>query len=168
MGRSKMIKQATIEDRTAIEAILGDAVRWMKIRGLDNLWNEQNTKWEVLSKSYQIEDFYIAFEEGQPVGCMALTDVDQTYWPEVKKGEALYLHKLAVKGEARGKGISIALMNYAKEKAITENIQTIRLDCNANREKLRKLYEAQGFKWVRNVKNSSGYELALYSLELRA
>lgn len=165
MGRSKMIKQATIEDRTAIEAILGDAVRWMKIRGLDNLWNEQNTKWEVLSKSYQIEDFYIAFEEGQPVGCMALTDVDQTYWPEVKKGEALYLHKLAVKGEARGKGISIALMNYARGKAKMENIQTIRLDCNAKREKLRKLYEGQGFKWIRNVTVSSGYELALYSLE---
>lgn len=168
MGQSKMIRQATIEDKMAIEAILGDAVRWMKVSGLGNLWNEQNTKWEALSKSYQIGDFYMALEDGQPVGCMALTDVDQTYWPEVKKGEALYLHKLAVKGEARGKGISIALMNYAKEKAITENIQTIRLDCNANREKLRKLYEAQGFKWVRNVKNSSGYELALYSLELRS
>ena len=157
-----MIRRATADDILLIEDILYEAVVWMNANHISNLWNEHNTKWKVLSKDYKIEDFYIAFMDGKPVGCVAITDVDTKYWSDMKKGTSFYIHKLAVKREAGGKGISKELIDYVKQKAYSQNMNTIRLDCNANREKLRAIYENQGFQWVKNISTDQGYELSLY------
>ena len=34
----------------------------MTANGLQNRWNELNVKWATLSKSYKVDDFYIACE----------------------------------------------------------------------------------------------------------
>lgn len=157
-----MIREAIVADIPFIEKILYDAVVWMDANNISNLWNYDNIKWENLSKNYKIEDFCIAIYDNVPVGCVAITDVDATYWPDIKKGTSLYLHKLAVKREARGKGISKELIDYVKQKAYCQNINSIRLDCNAKRGKLRMVYENQGFQWVKNVLTDKGYEMSLY------
>jgi GNAT superfamily N-acetyltransferase len=134
----------------------------MNANHISNLWNKENIKWENLAKTYIIEDFYLAIFADKPVGCMVITDFDLAYWPEIKKGTSLYIHKLAVKREARGKGISKELIDYAKQRACSQNINTIRLDCNANRDKLRMVYQKQDFRWVKNVFTDKGYEMSLY------
>lgn len=101
-----MIKQANECDIPIIEEILLDAVNWMSKSGLQNKWNESNIKWSGLSRSYKISDFYISYQNALPTACMALTDYDPTYWPDMPKGESLYLHKLAVKRLFAGKGFS--------------------------------------------------------------
>ncbi len=161
-----MIKIAKLNDIPYIEDILKDAVNWMDTKNILNLWNEHNIRWDVLSKNYKIEDFYIDYINNIPVGCMAVTDIDVTYWSDVKQGTSLYIHKLAVKQDARGRGISKELIDFAKEKAYSKNINEIRLDCNANRIKLRALYEEQGFQIVKKILTDKGYELALYSCNL--
>ena len=76
---------------------------------------------------------------------MALADYDPVFWPDVQKGESLFLHKLAVKRPAGGKGVSNALIHYAKNECRKRNIKYIRLDCHQFRDKVRKLYESEGF-----------------------
>lgn len=161
-----MIRKAVEEDIDVIEDILRDAVLWMNVNNIPNLWNKENIRWNRISESYSINDFYIAYVGNKPVGCMAVTDEDKTYWKDIEKGTSLYIHKLAVKQEARGRGISKELIDYAKEKAVTNNIKFLRLDCNAERMKLRAIYEKQGFKFVKKVSNEKGYELALYVCDI--
>ena len=105
-----MIKQAKEHDFLVIEEILLDAVIWMKKSKLQNQWNENSIKWDSLSKDYKINDFYIDYHNGVPVGCIAITDLDAKYWPEIPQGKSLYIHKLAVKRVAAGKGISKELL----------------------------------------------------------
>ena len=136
-----MIKQADEYDIEIIEEILLDEVNWMTKVGLQNQWNESNIKWPILSKSYNINNFYIAYQNGLPCACMALTDYDPTYWPSVPKGESLFLHKVAVKRTLAGKGLLKELIDYAKHLAIIYYIKDIRLNCNQHRNKLRGLYE---------------------------
>lgn len=62
-----MIRQANEHDTRAIEEILLDAVNWMNANGLQNLWNESNVKWAALSKSFKVNDFYLAYENRTPV-----------------------------------------------------------------------------------------------------
>lgn len=161
-----MIKQATIEDIPIIEDILLDAIKWMRHNKLENMWDEHNSKWECLSKKYKICEFYICYIDNQPAGCVAITDCDKTYWPEIIPGKSLFLHKLAVKRRFAGKGISIELIKYAKMVAINRKIYTIRLDCNKDRKKLRTFYEKQGFKYLKEVYTSNDYGLALYICSL--
>ncbi len=161
------IKQADVGDIPVIEEILLDAVAWMADCGLQNQWNESNVKWSVLSKSYKIDDFYIVYQNGQPAACMALTDYDPNYWPEIPKGESLYLHKLTVKRKFAGEGLSKELIDFAKEFAISKGINVIRLNCNQHRQKLRLVYEKQGFICIEEKTLFEKYDIALYSYYVR-
>ncbi|MDF2543384.1 MAG: hypothetical protein K0S47_3102 [Herbinix sp.] len=156
-----MVKQADQYDIPIIEEILLDAVNWMSRSGLQNLWNESNVKWSNLSKSYNINNFYIAYQNGLPIACMALTNYDPINWPNISKGDSMYLHKLAVKRIFAGKGFSTELINYAKNLAHSNGMNTIRLNCNQHRYKLRALYEKEGFLCM-DEKTIYNYDIALY------
>lgn len=157
-----MIKQANEYDIPIIEEILLDAVNWMSESGLQNQWNESNVKWSNLSKSYKIDNFYIAYHNGLPTACMALTDYDPTYWPNIPKGESLYLHKVAVKRAFAGKGFSKKLIDFSKNLALSYCINEIRLNCNQHRNKLRSVYENEGFTCVEEKTFFEKHDTALY------
>jgi GNAT superfamily N-acetyltransferase len=162
-----MVKQADEFDIPIIEEILLDAVNWMSKSGLQNQWNESNVKWSNLSKSYKINNFYIAYQDGSPTGCMALTDYDPTYWPNIPKGESLYLHKLAVKSMFTGKGFSKELITFARNLALSYCIDTIRLNCNQHRNKLRAVYENEGFICVEEKTFNGKHDTALYICNIK-
>jgi GNAT superfamily N-acetyltransferase len=129
---------------------------------LQNQWNESNVKWSNLSKSYNINNFFIAYENELPAACMALTDYDPTYWSHIPKGASLYLHKVAVKRAYAGKGFSKELIDFSKNLALCYNINTIRLNCNQHRTKLRAIYENEGFLCVEEKTFFEKYDTALY------
>jgi GNAT superfamily N-acetyltransferase len=53
---------------------------------------------------------------------MALVDYDPLLWPDIQKGESLFIHKLAVKRRAAGNGVSNFLIRFAKEECKRRNI----------------------------------------------
>jgi len=157
-----MVRQADECDISIIEEILLDAVNWMSKNGLPNQWNESNVKWANLSKSYKINNFYISYQNGLPAACMALTEYDPTYWPDIPKSQSLYLHKVAVKRTFAGKGCSKDLIDFAKKLALSYGIEAIRLNCNQHRNKLRALYENEGFICVEEKTLFEKLDTALY------
>lgn len=142
-----MVKNATENDILMIESILTDVDRWMDRKNFLH-WGKENIQWAMLSRDYRIDDFFIAYEEEVPAACMALIDYDPIFWPNIPKGESLFLHKIAVKREFARKGYSKELIDYAKETAKLRSIQTIRLDCFQHNIKVRQIYEKQGFELV--------------------
>lgn len=157
-----MIEQADKNDIAIIEEILLDALTWMKENDLQNQWSEEGIKWSNLSKDYKITDFYIDYQNGVPAGCMAITDLDLKHWFDIPKGRSLYIHKLAVKRDFAGIGISKELINFAKDLSIKSGINSLRLDCNLQRKKLRMLYENEGFIYSGKKNSSNNYDMALY------
>jgi len=138
------IKQATKSDIPILENILQDTVSWVN-EVAEPLWEKEDVVWEKLSKKYQVNDFYVAYVDDVPSGCMALMDHDPFFWPDVKKGESLFIHKLAVTKAARKSGIADAMMDFFKEQGLERGIKTIRLDTDALRPKTRAFYERHGF-----------------------
>lgn len=120
-----MIKQADENDILAIEGILINVVIWMNKNKLHNQWNEYSIKWNCLSKDYEINDFYIDYQNGVPAACIAITDLDLKYWPEIPQRKSLYIHKLAVKREFASKGISKELINFAKNLSLKNGINSL-------------------------------------------
>ena len=75
------IKQAAEADISVIESILLDTVNWLN--EMDQpLWGVEEVKWDELSRNYKIGDFYIAYLDGTPCGCMAMVDYDPFFWNE--------------------------------------------------------------------------------------
>ncbi|ENZ0353944.1 GNAT family N-acetyltransferase [Shigella flexneri] len=79
------------------------------------------------------------------VGCCTLSAEDPEFWPDALKGEAAYLHKLAVRRTHAGRGVSSALIEACRHAARTQGCAKLRLDCHPN---LRGLYERLGFTHV--------------------
>jgi len=161
------IKRASEEDIPAIEDILADAVAWLDSIG-EPMWTAAQVTWEGLSRYFAVSDFYIVYLDGIPVGCMALVD-SAGYWREIPKGESLFICKLAVKRSAAGKGVSDALIAYAKSMCADMGIPALRLGCPQERQKLRAVYERKGFVCVgeRNVYyDSVNYPTAFYKCDI--
>lgn len=161
-----MIRKATMKDIDKIENILYDAVTWLNEKGIPNQWTYENTRWEALKNNYSIDDFYLYMLDDSPVGCVALTKEEKLYWSDRETENALYFHKFAVKREAAGRGISREMIDHAKEVAKEYRIPKVRLECNAKRDKLRSIYEREGFQCVDTIEVGNGYPMALYELQL--
>jgi N-acetylglutamate synthase-like GNAT family acetyltransferase len=160
-----IIKQAGIIDIPIIESILFNAANWLDEMN-QPLWNVNNLKWESLSKHFQINNFYIAYLNDEPAGCMAIIDDDPFFWGSIPKGESLFVHKLAVKKSAKKSGVSNALINYFKEKGKEAQVKSLRLDTHALCPKLRAFYENQGFVCVEEKILNEKYHTAFYVFTL--
>jgi ribosomal protein S18 acetylase RimI-like enzyme len=79
------------------------------------------------------------------LGCCVLQEQDSIHWPDAKSGQALYLHKLAVKPCAAGEGIGVALIQFACRLARIRRLRMVRLD-TIPESPLVAYYERQGFQ----------------------
>jgi len=156
-----IIKQAEQGDVPVLENILRDTVNWLNGMG-QPLWGADEITWDALSRNFQIGDFYIAYAGGAPSGCMALVDFDPFFWPDIKKGESLFIHKLAVTKAARKSGVADALINFFKERGAARGVKTLRLDTHALRPRLRAFYERHGFVFVEVKVYKGGRHTAFY------
>ena len=159
------IKQAQEPDIPVLESILLDTVNWLNEIN-QPMWGNEDVKWEKLSRQFKISDFYIAYLDNKPSGCMALVDWDPFLWPDVKKGGSLFIHKLAVVKSARKTGVADALMDFFKEQGAARGIKTLRLDTHALRPRLRLFYERHGFIFAEKKIISGKFHTAFYIYNL--
>ena len=159
------VKQATEADIPVLENILLDTVNWLNEIG-QPLWTEDQIKWERLSKDLSASDFYIAYLNEIPAGCMAVVDNDPQFWADIPKGESLFIHKLAVKRFAAGQGVSDALIFRAKEMCVDKEILFLRLDCDSHRPKQCAVYERNGFVFTNEKIIFGKYHVAFYECKM--
>lgn len=157
---------ASEKDIPVIVDILGDAAHWLISVGKP-LWSEEHINWAGLSKSFIASDFQIALLDGEPAACMAVVDYDPFFWPDIPKGQSLFVHRLAVKRFAASKGLSSAMLDHAKTMCTNRNISELRLDCIATIEKLRALYDRNGFICVGEKQLFGKFPTAFYLFEIK-
>ena len=141
------IKQATESDIPIIEDIMNDVITFLDSIGQPQ-WVKENVTQQGLAKYFTIDNFYIAYIDKIPMGCLAIVDYDPTFWPDIEKGKSLYIHKLAVKRCGAKKGVSKALIDFVKAMSVELGINQVRLDTHQLRPKVRAVYEKQGFVCV--------------------
>ena len=131
---------------TASEIVM-DVVEWLKAKG-EPLWTEEQASVEGLKASYKLEESFIAYHDNRPIACMFLQESDPLFWPEIQEGSSLFVHKLSVLREFKGKGVAQEMLQWASEYAQRQGKSWLRLDCDGGRQKLRQVYEAFGFSFV--------------------
>ena len=156
---------ASQNDIPVIEEILADTVRWLDSVG-QPLWRADQVTWGRLSQDFAATDFRLAFLDGIPAACMAVVDYDPVLWPEISKGQSLFVHKLAVKRFAAGKGLADALLGYAKSMCMDRGLPILRLDCHSLIPKLRSVYERNGFVCVAEKILFEQYHTAFYECKV--
>jgi GNAT superfamily N-acetyltransferase len=75
------------------------------------------------------------------------------------------VHRLAVRRAFAGQGVSVALLEWTVDRARTLGKRYLRLDCDADRPRLRALYERFGFR-LHSYRQVGSYYVARYELQI--
>ena len=156
-----VITKAKQED---LDDILEMYIRRVTFNNEHNIpqWRYEDVTWDELSKTYTIDDYYVGKVDGNICCGMFVVDVDALYWPEEPKGKYLYLHKICVDPAYSKRGYADQLISYFKQLGRDHNHKQVRLDVRAHKDKLRAMYERNGFRLVRMGKFLPECDTALY------
>jgi GNAT superfamily N-acetyltransferase len=161
------IEQALPGDAETVATVLNEAAQWLAAAGRP-LWTASDISLERVSRSIEAGLFFIARGESngnEVAGVMRLDLEDPYFWPEIEPGSSAFVHKLAVGRRWAGRGVSSALLAFARERTRSSGRRQLRLDCVADRAPLRELYERFGFRLHSEVRKGevvfARYELPL-------
>jgi GNAT superfamily N-acetyltransferase len=138
------VELASNTDVDFVSSILKEAAAWLADRG-EPLWRANDLDSESIAGEVAAGMYWLAYMGGEPAGCLRYQLEDALVWPDAPLGEAAYIHRLAVRREFAGSGVSAALIDWAKAHARNRGHAFLRLDCDAERGTLRALYERHGF-----------------------
>lgn len=157
------IRPARLEDLDDASSILVEAANWLSQTG-EMRWKPEQFSHDLLEPLVNSGELYLAVQGSRAVGTMYLQPEDAFFWSDVAASESLFIHKLAVSLEARGTGVSQALIEFAKLEVLYHGRKFLRLDCSDN-PKIRALYENAGFE-LRDIGKYSNTLFCRYEIKL--
>jgi len=137
------VRSAVESDLQVAISILHEAVNWLIGIGMP-LWKASDVTIEVMKPAVDSGQLIVAEQSGEVVAVVLRQWEDRLFWPDRKEGQAIYLHKLAVRRANAGQGFSKALVDWIADDAAGRGRKYLRLDC-APRPALLRVYENLGF-----------------------
>ena len=138
------IQEARPAEAPRISAVLQEVAQWLINDGKE-LWSAAEFGLDRVLRDVNAGLFHVALDGDQLAGVMKFELEDAYFWPEIPLGTSAFVHKLAVHRAWAKKGVSTQLLSYARTRAQQLGRTHLRLDCVADRQPLRNLYEGFGF-----------------------
>jgi GNAT superfamily N-acetyltransferase len=160
---SLTIERATAAELKEVVAILSDAARRIQAKGIDQ-WPDPYPSERVLP-SIERGETYLARVGGRPVATLALQWDDPIFWGE-REPDAGYVHRMAVRRDAAGRGYGAQLLEWAEERVAEAGREFLRLDCMQENLALRRYYEEHGFEH-RGDLGAGNWGASLYERRVR-
>lgn len=158
------IEQARIDDADAVASVLQEAALWLSNTGRP-LWIPSEVSYERVLRDTEAGIYFSARIGDDVIGVMRFELDDPFFWPEIEAGTSAFVHKLAVRRSWANNGVSTALLTFARERARGLDRSHLRLDCVADRQALRAIYERFGFTLhscvQKGARSFARYELAV-------
>ena len=158
------VRQAVPTDAAAVQDMLDEAARWVDALGVV-MWDEGELVPGRVDREIAAGQFFIAEIDGDPAGAVRFQLEDRLFWPDLAGEDSAFIHRLVVRRQYKGHGVSIALMQWAVARARSIGKSYLRLDTDASRPKLRQLYEGFGFQF-HSFRQVGAYYVARYQYPL--
>jgi GNAT superfamily N-acetyltransferase len=159
-----VVRSATVADTVHIQEMLVEAARWVDALGVV-MWEVGELAPEHVAAEVAAGQFVIAVIDGEPAGAVRFQTEDLLFWPDIPQQSSAFVHRLVVRRRYKGQGVSVALLQWAVDRARTLGKAHLRLDCDESRPKLRALYERFGFTF-HSFRQVGPYYVARYEYRL--
>ena len=156
------IRQARAGDVAAVERMVREAAAWVDALGVV-MWEDGELDAGRIAAEVTSGQFFLAEIDGEPAGVIRFQLEDARFWPDRPAGEAAFVHRLVVRRAFKGHGVAHALLEWAVTHARAHGRARLRLDCDADRPKLRALYESCGFR-LHSYRQVGPYYVARYEI----
>ncbi|MBF4616431.1 GNAT family N-acetyltransferase [Curtobacterium sp. VKM Ac-1376] len=162
------VETATPADVTAAQVLIDGAKQWLRSRGIDQ-WQDPVPD-AVLLRDAEQGNLFVVRQDQVVVAMVTVSDSDSETWG-MESSPAVYVHRLAVAQTHRGSRLGQRLLAWVEARGADRGAAFVRLDCATDNPGLRRFYEQQGFRHVRDVTVTAldgGRQLAssLYEREL--
>ncbi|MBV8275605.1 MAG: GNAT family N-acetyltransferase [Verrucomicrobia bacterium] len=154
------VKQASLPDLIAVSSILKEAADWLRVTGR-SMWRDDELDADRIHQDVASGLFYLGHYDGAPAGTIKFQLEDHRFWPDLPGDDAAYVHRIAVKREFAGKGVATKMLDWAVNRAAALGRSHLRLDCEADRQALRAIYERFGFRF-HSYRDVGPYHLSRY------
>ena len=144
-------------------SILREVSQWL-IDGGRPLWRVESFDLNTFRRAALEGELALGYEGRTAVASMLVQTRDALHWPNDPLGEALYVHKIAVRRSAAGRNWSRRLLAWAQTKARVARHAISAFD-TADRQELLSLYRRCGFYIVDDRPRILDH-LRVYRLEL--
>ncbi len=160
------VRQATPQEVELVAEILNEAAGWLEERGIP-LWPREEISATRIAGAVVVGEFLLAEKDGETAGTIKFQLEDPEIWPDVPVGESAFIHRLAVRRRFAGQGVSTALLKWSVECAASLKKRYLRMDCVADRPRLRAIYERFGFQF-HSERQIGPHLVARYELDVSA
>jgi GNAT superfamily N-acetyltransferase len=166
MSNSQLvIRRASFVDTDMIVDMLREAAKWVEELDGTIMWVEGELEEARVRVEAEVGMFVLAEVDGRAAGAMRFQLEDRLFWPDVDGADSAFVHRLAVRRTFAGQGISTALLQWAVDRARQLGKTYLRLDCDAERMRLRALYERFGFR-LHSYRQVGAYYVSRYELQI--
>ena len=159
-----IIRRATVDDATVVADVLHEAAAHADSLG-NVLWQLDELTPARLADEIGRGMFVIAWSGSDAAGVVRFQLEDDEFWPDDPGVHAVYIHRLGVRAKYRGAGVSQNLMSWAVDEGRRLGRQVLRLDTDADRPRLRAVYERFGFR-LHSYRQVGPYYVARYEYQL--
>ena len=160
-----VLRPAVAADTPVVLQLLTEAARWVEQLDGTVMWVEGELDEDAVRAGAEAGMFVLAESGGTAVGTLRFQLEDRLFWPDLDASESAFVHRLAVRRDFAGRGVSTALLAWAVDRARTLGRRYLRLDCDAERSRLRALYERFGFR-LHSYRQVGSYYVSRYELQI--
>lgn len=160
-----VIREASAADAPMIADTLIEAAKWVEQLDGTVMWVEGELEEDRVRAEVHGGMFVVAEIDGQIAGALRFQLEDRLFWPDLEEAESAFVHRLAIRRAFAGQGISTALLEWAVHRAHALGKRFLRLDCDAERSRLRALYERFGFR-LHSYREVGSYYVSRYELQI--
>ena len=158
------VRQASADDLDTVRAILVEADEWAAQFGIP-MWVDDELSRDRIGADIAAGMMFLAEVDGVAAATVRFQLTDAEFWPDTAPDESAYIHRLAVRRRVAGTGVSTGLLHWAVERTRTLGRRKLRLDCDADRARLRAMYERFGFRY-HSDRQVGPYYVARYEMEV--
>lgn len=149
------IRKSDLSDIPALTTLFDEARGTIALLGIDQ-WQDGYPTREIIEEDIALNRSYAIVIDGQVCGTFVLVDDGEPVYDKIYDGDwqtgdhskdYVAIHRVAVSVKMRGKGISTALIDYAKTHALALGRSALRIDTHEGNVVMRRMLEKHGFKY---------------------
>jgi ribosomal protein S18 acetylase RimI-like enzyme len=138
-----VLRRARHEDLEVVLDLLSDGASYARRQGIEQ-WPRRFPE-ELIRAGIERGEVIVGTIDDVAVATLSLMWTDHASWGEVAD-DAGYVHRLAVSARHRGGSLGPRLLDWAQAETTRTGRDLLRLDCLAGNARLRRWYEALGFR----------------------
>lgn len=144
---SVVITNASTDDLPSIYQLFEEAIAFLE---KNNYIGWKSYDKEFIQSDIQNGLLYKMMDAGELICIFSICYTDALIWRERENNDAIYLHRIVLNQQFKGKKTFQKILDWAIDLAQSKKLKYIRMDTWADNEKIISYYKSYGFRFIEN------------------